>query len=241
MKAVTALNEKRIKTLLVRHLRNTGEAKGTRILRELCVAGFSRRADIVLVNGKLAAFEIKGENDDLTRLPGQISTFSDHFEFLTVVCASRHTANVLAMVPTSVGVWEVIGEQMDVIRSAAELPKQDKSIWLSYLPVRALSALVSDHDIKASGRQRGHLLAAARGIPTEDIRQAALTHLKSRNRVLRTVVTPSARRGAIDPVALRLEQVKEYLSLMKTEHGCLKAMPRRPASERAKKTETRQR
>lgn len=240
MKEVGALNEKRIKTLLARHLRDTGEAKGARVLRELCVAGFSRRADVVLVNGNLAAFEIKGENDNLARLPGQISTFSDYFEFLTIVCASRHTENVLATVPASVGVWEVTGEQIDVVRSAAELPKQDKSIWLSYLPVRALSAFLSQQGIKAHGRQRDRLLAAAEGIPTEDVRQAALTHLKSRERVAGSGVTPSARRRAIDPVSLRLEQVKEYLDLMKTEQGCLKAMPRRPASTRRKKTETRQ-
>lgn len=225
--ATAALGEVQIKKLLVRHLRSSGEAAGARVLTELCVAGFSRRADVVLVNGRLSAFEIKGERDNLDRLSGQIETYVRYFERVTVVCAPRHTAGVLEEVPPEVGVWEAVADGVSVVRLAAEQLVPDRAAWLSYLPVRELTELLTRHGVKTTGRQRERLLAAAEQLPTDEVRHAALRYLKSPERASRIKASKAIRRGAVDPVEQRLLRVQEYLDMVGASGGTLKAIPRR--------------
>lgn len=227
MKAMAGLTEGKIKTQLVRHLRETGATKGARVISELCVAGFSRRADVVLVNGMLSAFEIKGEFDNLDRLAGQLETFSLYFESLTVVCACRHTEKVLATVPSNVGVWEVTAEQISVKRPAVVTQNEERDIWLSYLPVRVLKPFLAEQRIRSNGQHRSQLLEAAREIKVSVIRQAALDYLKGRGQVPSGFKVQTIKASRVDPVRLNDIRAQEYLSLMRITGETLQAVPRR--------------
>ena len=75
------------------------------LISEMTVANWSRRADVVLANGSLWAFEVKSELDSLTRLPGQLDAFTTHFEKVCVVCAPRFETGARALLPEGVGLW----------------------------------------------------------------------------------------------------------------------------------------
>lgn len=179
----TLLNESQIRKLLGKHLRVAGLAKGAALISELCVADFGRRADLVLANGRLSAFEIKSDIDDLARLDGQIDTFTKYFESVTIVCTPRHTAKVLARVPTEVGVWEVADGKFVEVRSAAHTEILNKIIWLSYLPVTELRNVLKRHGIRPDGL-RADLVEQARQIALSDLRADVLNYFKRRKRVI---------------------------------------------------------
>lgn len=230
--ATATLGEAGIRRLLVRHLRATGEAAGARVLTELCIAGFSRRADVVLVNGRLSAFEIKGERDDLDRLPGQIATYARYFERVIVVCAPRHTAGALAAAPPEIGVWEASAAGLAEVRAAAGALQPDRDAWLSYLPVRELAGLLSGLGIRPAGRRRDQLLAAAQAVPVDGIRQAALRYLKSPERAARLREAKASRGTGVDPVEQQRLRVQEFLDMVSAGGGAMKAIPRRKAAIR---------
>ncbi|WP_348995593.1 sce7726 family protein [Achromobacter sp. HNDS-1] len=223
---VAALGEKQIKRLLTQHLRAAEEGTRARLLSELCVAQFARRADVVLVNGHLSAFEIKGERDKLDRLPGQIATYLQHFERVTVVCAARHTAAVLKIAAESVGVWEARETGFETLREAAPCAPLSLEAWLSYLPVKVLTELLTKFGVKPSGRRREHLLDAAVALPIAEVRNAALRYLKSPQRASRIRQAKAARRVAADPVELHRLRVQEYLRLAAAAGGAMTAIPR---------------
>lgn len=226
MRPAKRLTERNIKTLLVRYLREIGAAKGAKILSELCVDGFSRRADVVLVNGKLSAYEIKGEFDTLERLPGQIETFSRYFESLTVVCAARHTEKILSLASSDIGVWEVVDNHINIKRPAAIEIKQEIEIWLSYLPVRLLKPFLAEHGISVSGRCRTDLVDAAKAVPVSVVRQAALDYLKARGRAPTYFRVSESKVTRTNPVRLNDLRVQEYLSLIGVSTEPLRAIPR---------------
>ncbi|WP_276536091.1 sce7726 family protein [Burkholderia multivorans] len=179
----TLLNEGRIRKLLSKHLRDAGLAKGAALISELCIADFGRRADLVLANGKLSAFEIKSDIDDLSRLDGQIETFVKYFESVTIVCAPRHTAKVLTRVPSTVGVWEVTNAALVEVQDAGTNEITDKAVWLSYLPVTELRGVLKQHAIRPIGL-RPDLVEQAQQISVSDLRSYVLSYFKRRKKVI---------------------------------------------------------
>lgn len=226
MKPEKQLTERNIKSLLVQYLREIGAAKGAKVLSELCVAGFSRRADVVLVNGNLSAYEIKGEFDTLDRLNGQIETFSSYFEALTIVCAPKHTSRVLALASEDIGVWEVTGNSISVKRSARVETSEDFDVWLSYLPVRILKQLLAKHQIRPAGRNRAELVIAAKTLSVSVIRNAVLDYLKARGSAPYGFRVARNKPRQLDPIQLNDLRVQEFLALLKLSGESLQAIPR---------------
>ncbi|MCO8613666.1 sce7726 family protein [Burkholderia multivorans] len=169
--------------MLSKHLRDAGLAKGAALISELCIADFGRRADLVLANGKLSAFEIKSDIDDLSRLDGQIETFVKYFESVTIVCAPRHTAKVLTRVPSTVGVWEVTNAALVEVQDAGTNEITDKAVWLSYLPVTELRGVLKQHAIRPIGL-RPDLVEQAQQISVSDLRSYVLSYFKRRKKVI---------------------------------------------------------
>jgi hypothetical protein len=164
-------------------MRDAGLAKGAALISELCIADFGRRADLVLANGKLSAFEIKSDIDDLSRLDGQIETFVKYFESVTIVCAPRHTAKVLTRVPSTVGVWEVTNAALVEVQDAGTNEITDKAVWLSYLPVTELRGVLKQHAIRPIGL-RPDLIEQAQQISVSDLRSYVLSYFKRRKKVI---------------------------------------------------------
>ena len=76
------------------------------ILDELGVCQGVVRADVVLVNGSLHAFEIKSASDTLQRLSCQMIAYNRVFENVTIVTSGNHLAGALAAVPDWWGILE---------------------------------------------------------------------------------------------------------------------------------------
>lgn len=153
------------------------------LISEMTVANWTRRADVVLANGKLWAFEIKSDLDSLVRLPGQIETFRNYFEKFTIVAAERFEKAILDMAPEGVGVW-IVGADGGVKQKVA--PRQTlltSDAYISLMTVTELRCLLAANGMRpARDAHRSMLEAAARGLPTSDLACAARDAVKRRHR-----------------------------------------------------------
>lgn len=185
MHAVRTKPEDRIKAAVIDRLFTSGKVEGDSVLvSEMTVPNFSRRADIVLANGVLAAFEVKSEADSLERLAGQIEDMQRLFQTVCVVVAARFEEKVIADAPTGVGVWSVL--------PSGELKERRRAKTYAALSVDASLELLTVADIRrflsstgsAPPRRamRGELEELARGYPAKDLTKVALTAIKRRYR-----------------------------------------------------------
>ncbi|MDD0813546.1 sce7726 family protein [Curvibacter sp. HBC28] len=183
------MNEAPIRVALIDHLRRQGAGCQARFISELFIDRFGRRADLVQVGTRLAAFEIKSEYDRLDRLPGQLLSYCRFFERVTVVCAPCHGLEVKALVPTGVGVWQVNTDGGFQVVQAASLQKGPVvDDWLSFLPVSELRGLLRAQGLSPTG-SRESLLTRARVLSKAWVRQQVLSSLRRR-------ADRPARRGA---------------------------------------------
>lgn len=220
------MNEGQIREALIAKVASSAVGHGAAFISEMFVDEFSRRADLVVANGKLAVFEIKSHQDSLDRLTGQVASYCRFFEQVTVVCASKHLHAVETTVPGAVGIWSVSDAGvLKVVRSAKSVPQVEVKTWLSFLPVDEIRALLRERGYAAVGR-RDDLVRIASGVPLRVVRGYVLDFLKRRDtriaeRVRRRAVKPSAVVAASPEVQLQrfLEEVRPEQSLI--------AIPRR--------------
>ena len=83
------------KKVLRRHHANAE----TLVVDELGLKHGRRRADIAVINDHLNGFEIKGDEDSLHRLAGQIEAYSAVFDRATLVVTGRHRQEVQDILP----------------------------------------------------------------------------------------------------------------------------------------------
>lgn len=175
------MTEIEIRRRLLARLASSPEGEGAAFIPEMFVGGFSRRADLVVANGKLAAFEIKSTLDSLERLQGQLESYTRHFELVTVVCADKHVAGVRAQVAPHVGIWRVsTNGEFHILRKARARSVTEKSAWLSFLPVDELKVLLRREGSKVGG-SRPELLQRAHEISLNKTRGHVLSYLKRRH------------------------------------------------------------
>jgi hypothetical protein len=86
----------------------------TEVVDELTICSAQARADVVVVNGQLAAFEIKSDADRLHRLPSQAKHYGRVFDRVTIVAAARHGDAAVRHVPDWWGVW-IAGQDGDAL------------------------------------------------------------------------------------------------------------------------------
>ncbi|WP_456683064.1 sce7726 family protein [Bradyrhizobium sp. USDA 3311] len=176
------------------------------LISEMTVANWTRRADIVLANGKLWAFEIKSEVDRLSRLPGQLATFATHFEKLVVVVAARFEEQAKKLVPDGVGLWveEEPGQLKERIRPKVMPLKTDPA--LSLMTATDLRCFLACNGVKQiKDAPRAALEGIARDFPVTDLANAARDAVKRRYRCSHQIfIEKQARVGTFDAVhALR--------------------------------------
>ncbi|OOF43461.1 hypothetical protein BKK51_11515 [Rodentibacter trehalosifermentans] len=172
------MNEIFIREKLQQKLAREHKGTHTEFLSELPVANFSRRIDLVMANGKLSGFEIKSEQDSLRRLAGQLETYAQYFETVTVVCATKHLNNVMKMVPLRIGIWEFDGENL-IERQAPIYQPLSKLNWLSFLNVAGLRSLLKAYKLKVTGL-KDELIERALSLNDEQVRNFLLIYLKQR-------------------------------------------------------------
>lgn len=221
------MTEAEIRNALISHLSASPVGAGAAFISEMFVNGFSRRADLVMANGKLAAFEIKSERDTLNRLTGQLSTYSDFFEQVTVVCAEKHLPNVEALTDKRVGIWSINANgQISVIRNSKTTALPSLNHWISFLPVDELRQLLKEHGSNTRGN-RENLILATNTISARSVRTFVLDYLKRRDQKiarLKSKRTQTQTRATSNPTALNEQKLSEYL---KTISCAAEAIPRR--------------
>lgn len=214
------MTEQEIRSLLTEKLAASPHGRGASFVSELFIDGFSRRADLVMANGKLAAFEIKSDRDTLDRLDGQLQTYLRLFERVTIVCAQRHLAGVEARAQEVVGIWTLNEDgTFKVVRRASSLRQNSRSSWLSFLPVAELRALMVAHGLVQTGT-RDVLECRAEGISTSAIRSHVLAYFKTRREA--AIAKREAKRLPRPNVAA----LRPSLPLGIGQASCIKAIPR---------------
>lgn len=181
---VSARPESRMKAAVIDRLFDGKHVDSDSVLiSEMVVANWSRRADIVLANGKLWAFEIKSEADTLVRLKGQLESFSYHFEKLVLVVAERFEQQARSMIGEGVGLWieEKNGALVERVRPKAMPLEKDAAIRLmTASELRRLLLCNGLTDAKDALRERLEVLA--QGLPASDLANAARDAIKRRHR-----------------------------------------------------------
>ncbi|WP_065233200.1 sce7726 family protein [Gallibacterium genomosp. 1] len=190
------IREQLIKELAKKHPHNT------EFLAELPIANFSRRIDLVMANGSLSGFEIKSEQDSLRRLAGQLETYTQYFENVTVVCATKHLTNVMKMTSSRIGVWEFDGEKL-IEHQAPIYQPLSKLNWLSFLNVSGLKVLLKAYHLKVTGL-KDELIERALSLKEDEIREFLLTYLKKQFSQVRS-----------DRKAIKLRQQEKHIESLK--------------------------
>lgn len=173
--------EKRLKAETVERLYDLGHLDHDAVMiSEMVTAAGRRRADIVVANGKLCAFEIKSKNDSLRRLHGQVSDLARTFEKTIVVADARFEENLRAMLPKSVGIWISAGGSL-FERRKPRTRSMTKAEALSFLLVRDLRVLLREQGISLAGNvRRVALEKKANDLPREVIVSFARRAVKRR-------------------------------------------------------------
>lgn len=134
----------------------------TPCIQEFWIPRSNERADLVVVQRSLRAFEIKTARDTLTRLPRQVSAYGRVFGECAVVVAEKHLAAAIACLPEWWGVYTFSGADGAIkfrsIRDGCEnrnidAPTLVRLLWRD----EANDALLAIGDSSCSGLGRSHM------------------------------------------------------------------------------------
>lgn len=100
----------------------------TLVLDELGICQGETRADVAVVNGSLAAFEIKSDRDTLTRLPGQIEAYQRVFDIVTVIVGGRYVERITGAIPGTWGVIQAVPELQFVELKPLREPTKNEGV-----------------------------------------------------------------------------------------------------------------
>lgn len=76
-----------------------GTTNETVVRHEFWLPCSNQRADLVEVNGRLSAFEVKGSRDTLRRLPRQVESYGQVFDQCTLVVSENHRERASRLIP----------------------------------------------------------------------------------------------------------------------------------------------
>lgn len=156
------------------------------LINELPVDNFSRRADLVVANGKLHAFEIKSDADSLARLSGQIKTYLSFFDKVTVICSKKYTSKALALLPKAVEILELhinndCSSSLKVVRRGKIKEITDYYNFLSFVEKKELINVLKQQGFSChSGESRISLCKKLGTLPKCFWRNVALNYLKKK-------------------------------------------------------------
>ena len=151
----------------------------------MVVDSWSRRADLVLANGKLSAFEIKSDFDTLTRLAGQLETYRAVFERVVVVVTPKFQHKLDEIVPEGIGIWIVDDAVSGGIREKrrARTIELSREAAIALMTVTDLRRLLYANGISGAAKTcRRELEALAGNLTKKDLASAARNSVKRRFR-----------------------------------------------------------
>ncbi len=119
--------------------------------------GIKRKVvDLLLIKEKsICAIEIKGDNDNLNRLPEQIVEYSKIFDYVYVFSTPKHVESLIDELPLGVGIFIISEEKINEIRRPQKQKKHDKiemlySISCQYLLSKGIKSGKDSDDLRKS-------------------------------------------------------------------------------------------
>ena len=117
-----------------------------------------RRADIVMLEGEIASvFEIKSASDTTVRLPDQIKSYLEFFDYCYVVGEKLNLNSIRKASPPKVGLLTVDSSLVKVIRQSQSFKRQNKLALASVLPTATLQQLANSTSIKSQFKLAGYV------------------------------------------------------------------------------------
>jgi hypothetical protein len=171
-----------IRQVLHSYLCKTNEKfKDSIIVDELNLCNGLARIDVAVINGILHGFEIKSEEDNLTRLPNQVKYYNKSLEKITVAINPFHLESILNFIPYWWGIL-IIDENINEFRPAAYNPIIESNSLLQLLWKEELLYLLDKYKIEfkknLNRKIMGEIIAGKLNV--DNISQEVRELLKSR-------------------------------------------------------------
>lgn len=171
-----------IKNIIINHMVNNEILKeNDTLINEFTIGDYSRRVDLALIKpNKLYAYEVKSASDNLIRLEGQVKTYLEYFDKVTVVAAAKHIDKILDMTPLSVAVWELENEKIKVVRRGRTNSVGDKLKFLDLMTVSDLLKIVKNEELNISNLRRNILEQNLIYLPIFKLRKYAIQAIQEK-------------------------------------------------------------
>lgn len=159
----------------------------TLIVDELGLFQGAARVDVAVINHQITGYEIKSDQDTLTRLPVQVRLFSRVLDQAVLIAGTNHLKAALEMVPPWWGIQEAAQVEGKIVliprREPAVNPEVDPFALAQLLWRDEALAILKDHGLDRGLRSKPrrvlwHALAAHLSI--EDLRSAVCSTIKTR-------------------------------------------------------------
>lgn len=159
----------------------------TLVLDELGICQGETRADVAVVNGSLAAFEIKSDRDTLARLPGQVEAYQRVFDIVTVIAGGRYVEQIIEVIPETWGVTQAIpgssSVELKLVREPTKNEDVDSLSVTQLLWREEALALLEERGLARGLRSKPRRIlwqAIACHLSPEEVSEAVRTQLKAR-------------------------------------------------------------
>jgi len=102
-----------------------------------------RRADMLIVSNEFHALEIKGDLDNLSKLPTQLNDYSNTFDKTSMVITTKHLKNIRQLLPRYTGIVLFEKKSLQIIRKATLRKRLDKESLLMFMGKVQLGKLLN--------------------------------------------------------------------------------------------------
>ena len=161
----------------------------TLVVDELGLKNGEIRADIAVLNGKLVGYEIKTENDTLSRLPSQVQAYSEVFDQAFLIVSKNHLKKAIAAIPNWWGVYTINSEPENQFSFSchrkAKINKNQVSFSLAQLLWKAEALEVANvclrHNIKPKTSKHEVYEVISGTCSTRKLSKIVIQYLKQRS------------------------------------------------------------
>lgn len=180
--------EREIRAVLISKLQSSTHRPDSWI-SELGVAGGRARADLVRLDSRIEAYEIKSNSDSLKRLARQAWFYSKAFDEVSLVADRKHLRLAEEILPAWWGIWEVSSEsplQLSLRRKPSQSPWQEGLFLASLLSRNELEQVLIDLDKDLEPRSsslRELWSIANHCAPLDHLRTAVIDRLVARTEI----------------------------------------------------------
>lgn len=181
---IMSYNESDFRAATVKWLSDKGYLQHDAVLiNELPISNFNRRVDLVVANGKLHAFEIKSDVDTTQRLIGQIQTYLEYFDKVSLVCSKKFVEFAKSNLPSEVEIIQ-LDFKAGAVKTTIKQRGKTKLIsevekYLSFMTKKELLGLIKSQNLACNvGETRADLYKTISSLPMKVWRSAVLESLK---------------------------------------------------------------